>query len=59
MVQVGVTDTCNVLELKAANLAIRIFTKERQVQAVHIKMDNSYLAKMETIRNINLIKLSK
>ena len=54
----------NVLELKAAKLAIMSFTlKERDAISVHIRMDNmtalSYLMKMGGTKNQELTAISK
>ena len=53
----------NILELKAAYLAILTFTKFREVQRIHLQLDNivalSYLIKMGGTHNKDLLDLSK
>ena len=53
----------NILELLAAELAIRTFTKERRVSSIHLQIDNtvalSYLIKMGGTKNTELTKISK
>ena len=53
----------NILELKAAHLAILTFTKFQIVQRIHVQMDNkialSYLVKMGGTHNKDTLGLSK
>ena len=53
----------NILEMKAAMLAIQTFTKGMKDIAVHLKSDNTttlaYLAKMGGTKNLTILKLSQ
>ena len=53
----------NVLELLAAELGLKTFTKLKEVSSIHLRMDNttalSYLAKMGGTKNIEMINISK
>ena len=53
----------NILELKAAQLAIETFTQARGITSIHLQMDNmtalSYIAKMGGTKNSQLIAITQ
>ena len=53
----------NIPELLAVKLAIQIFTKYRDVKAIHLQVDNivalTYLMKMGGTQNLKMVELAK
>ena len=53
----------NIIELLAVKLAIQIFTKYRDVKAIHLQIDNivalTYLMEMGGTQNLKMAELAK